>query len=128
MAGGLFGTNFYLNPKCLIASFLVIGVYYLPRPIALGHRLVMCFLIGMSTYVALAWYDVLFSCRDYLRPTLLGYMSSFFKPPAYGQELENLPLKDYKVIRTVDIMVLLIILVMIIYPFIFRYKPFPKLA
>lgn len=120
MGGGLFGSSFYLNPKCLVVSLFVISVYFLPHPISLYHSVVMAFLLGMSSYILLAWYDVIFDCNDRLKPTLLGYLSAPFKPPEYKEQYDQLPLKDQKIIRVVDIAVLGVIVVTFLYPFFIR--------
>ena len=122
MGGGLFGTPLYLNLKCLLFSAFVISVYFLPHPPTFAHNFVMTFLLGMASYIALAWYDVLYDCNDRLKPALLGWLSKSFKPPEYSKEYDELPLKTKKVIRTVDIIVLSIIVIAFIYPFIFRKR------
>jgi len=122
MGGGLFGTQLYLNIKCLIFSFFIIAVYYLPHPPTIAHNFVMCFLIGTSAYISLAWYDVLYDCNDRLKPTLLGWLSKPFKPAEYSENYEKLPLKTKKIIRYVDIGVLVIVLFTFLYPFIFTGK------
>jgi hypothetical protein len=119
MGGGLFSTHLYLNPKCLIFSFAIIAIYFLPHPGTTAHNFVMAFLLGMSSYVALAWYDVLFDCNDRLKPTLLGYLSKPFKPAEYEEQYDQLPLKDQKIIQYVDVLVLFIIAITFAYPFIF---------
>ena len=75
MGGGLFGTPLYLNIKCLIFSACILFVYWLPHPKTIAHNLVMGFLLATSSYIALAWYDVLYDCNDRLQPTLFGWMS-----------------------------------------------------
>jgi hypothetical protein len=123
MGGGLFGTPLYLNIKCIIFSFFIILVYWLPHPKTTSHNIVMCILLGISSYIALAWYDVLYNCNDRLKPTLLGWLSKPFKPKEYSQQYDELPLKYKKIIRTVDIIVLIIILITFLYPFTFyKYK------
>jgi hypothetical protein len=117
MGGGLFGTHLYLNPKCLIFSVAVISVYFLPHPPSLAHTIVMVFLLGMSSYIALAWYDVIFDCNDRLKPTFLGYLSKPFKPQEYSEQYNQLPVKDKKIIGYVDVAVLSIIIITFIYPF-----------
>jgi hypothetical protein len=119
MGGGLFGTQLYLNIKCLIFSLFIIAVYYLPHPPSIAHNIVMCFLIGTSAYISLAWYDVLYDCNDRLKPTLLGWLSKPFKPAEYSDEYNELPLKTKKIIRAVDIGVLVILFITFLYPFIF---------
>jgi hypothetical protein len=122
MGGGLFGTPLYLNLKCIVFSIVVIGVYYLPHPPSIAHNIVMVFLLGISAYVGLAWYDVLYDCNDKLKPTLLGWLSAPFKPAEYSAEYSQLPMKTQKTIRNVDIVVLLVIGLTFIYPFIVRRK------
>jgi hypothetical protein len=122
MGGGLFGTPLYLNVKCLVFSAILIVLYWLPHPKSVAHNIVMAFLIGMSAYISLAWYDVLYDCNDHLRPTLLGWLSKPFKPKEYSEEYEKLPLKYKKIIHDVDIFVLLIIVITFLYPFVFKGK------
>lgn len=120
MGGGLFGTPLALNPKCLVFAFAVIGVYYLPHPPSLAHNIVMIFLLGTASYIALAWYDVIYDCNDRFKPTLLGWLSKPFKPTEYTEQYDELPLKAQKVIRNVDFAVLTIIAIAFIYPFVVK--------
>ena len=122
MGGGLFNTPLYLNPKCLVFSAFIILVYWLPHPSTRAHNIVMGFLLGMSSYISLAWYDVLYDCNDKLKPTLFGWMSKGLKPPQYAAEYDKLPLKTKKVVRTFDIFVLLIVALTFTYPFFFYKK------
>ena len=122
MGGGLFGTPLYLNPKCLVFSAFVLAVYWLPHPVALAHRIVMAFLLATTAYIVMAWYDVIYDCNDHLKPTLLGWLSGPFKPPAYLEEYEELPVKYKKIIRWFDIAVLGILGVLIAYPFLVKSK------
>jgi hypothetical protein len=119
MGGGLFGTPLYLNLKCLIFSAFILIVYWLPHPQTIAHNIVMGFLLATSSYISLAWYDVLYDCNDRLRPTIFGWLSKSFKPPQYSEEYNKLPLKYQKIIRTVDIVTLLIVLFTFLYPFIY---------
>jgi hypothetical protein len=122
MGGGLFGTPLYLNLKCLVFSALVIVVYYLPHPSTTAHNIVMAFLLGTSCYIALAWYDVLYDCNDQLKPTFFGWLSKPFKPPQYGEQYNQLPLKYQKVVRGFDIAVLILLAITFVYPFLFPSK------
>lgn len=122
MGGGLFGTPLYLNPKCLVFSAFVLAVYWLPHPVALAHRIVMAFLLATAAYILMAWYDVLYDCNDRFKPTLLGWLSGPFKPPAYLKEYDELPLKYQKIIRWFDIAVLGILVVLFAYPFLVPRK------
>ena len=121
MGGGLFGTPLYLNPKCLVFSGFVLAVYWMPHPVALAHRIVMAFFLATLAYVLLAWYDVMFDCNDRLKPTLLGWLSMPFKPKEYADAYEKLPMKYQKIVRTVDIGILIVMLILFLVPF-FAFK------
>jgi len=117
MGGGLFGTELALNPKCLVFSAFVLGVYWLPHPVALTHRIVMNFILACLAYVLLAWYDMLYACTDQFKPTLLGWMWKGVKPKAYQDAYEALPEREKKIIRTVDIVILVVLVALLAYPF-----------
>ena len=117
MGGGLFGTPLYLNIKCLIFSGFVLMVYWLPHPQAYAHKFVAAFLLACAAYVALAWYDVLYDCNDHLRPTILGWMWGWAKPAEYQKQYDELPVKYKKIVRGVDIVVLLVVAAAFVYPF-----------
>ena len=122
MAGGLFGTELALNPKCLVFSAFVLIVYWLPHPVALGHRIVMAFILATIAYILLAYYDVMYDCNDRLRPTLLGWISGWFKPKEYQEAYDQLPLKTKKIVRTFDILVLLVAVGLLAYPFVVKSR------
>jgi hypothetical protein len=122
MGGGLFGTELALNPKCLVFSAFVLVVYWLPHPVALTHRIVMAFILATVAYISLAWYDTLYDCTDRLKPTLLGWLSGWFKPKEYTEQYEQLPAKTKKVIRTVDILILVLGAALLAYPFFVKSK------
>ena len=109
MGGGLFGTPLYLNMKCIIISFIVLIVYWLPHPPSVAHNIIMGFLLGTSTYIAIAWYDVLYDCNDHLKATFLGWMSKPFKPKEYNDSYNSLPIKYKKMIRIFDIAILILL-------------------
>jgi hypothetical protein len=122
MGGGLFGTPLYLNIKCLIFSACILIVYWLPHPNTIAHNLVMGFLLATSSYISLAWYDVLYDCNDRLQPTLFGWMSKSLKPKEYSDKYKKLPLKQQKIIRIFDIVILSIVFITFLYPFINRRR------
>ena len=122
MGGGLFGTPLYLNPKCLAFSAFVLGVYWLPHPVAFAHRVIMAFLIATTAYIVMAWYDVIYDCNDRLKPTLLGWISGWFKPAEYNKQYEDLPVKYQKIIRWFDIAVLAILVILFVFPFVVKSK------
>jgi hypothetical protein len=117
MGGGLFGTELALNPKCLVFSAFVLVVYWLPHPVALTHRIVVNFILACLAYVALAWYDVLYDCNDRFEPTLLGWMWKDLKPKEYQDQYDKLSPKTKKVIRTVDIAILVGLVLLLAYPY-----------
>lgn len=117
MGGGLFGTPLALNPKCLVFASFVLFVYWMPHPKAYEHKIVVAFLLATAAYVLLAWYDVIYDCNDHLKPTLLGWLSMPFKPKEYGDAYEQLPIKYKKIIRTTDVIVLVVLLVLLVTPY-----------
>jgi hypothetical protein len=117
MGGGMFGTPLYLNPKCLVFSAFVLGVYWLPHPKAYAHKSVVAFLLATLAYVLLAWYDYIYGCNDTLGPTLLGWISMPFKPKKNADAYEELPVKYKKIVRTFDIIVLIVIVILLIAPY-----------
>ena len=120
MGGGLFGTPLYLNPKCLVFSAFVCAIYWLPHPKAFLHNVVMGFLLATAAYVSLAWYDVLYDCNDHLGPTILGWLSMPLKPKEYGDKFAQLPIKYQKIVRSVDILVLLMVCGAFVFPFVVK--------
>jgi len=117
MGGGLFGTPLALNPKCLVFSAFVLFVYWMPHAKAYEHKIVVAFILATASYVLLAWYDVIYDCNDQLKPTLLGWLSAPFKPKKYGDAYNELPIKYQKIVRTVDIIVLVTMLGLLTYPY-----------
>jgi hypothetical protein len=122
MGGGLFGTELALNPKCLVFSAFVLIVYWLPHPVALSHRIVMNFILACLAYVLLAWYDLIYSCTDRLKPTALGWMWKWAKPQEYEEAYDALPEREKKIIRTVDIVILGVLLALLAYPFLVKSR------
>lgn len=120
MGGGLFGTPLYLNPKCLVFSAFVLAVYWMPHPTAYAHKIVAAWFLAILAYVLLAWYDMLYDCTDKFGPTLIGWLSMPFKPTEYREKYNQLPVKYQKVVRTVDIFILVVLLVLFIIPFLYR--------
>jgi hypothetical protein len=118
MGGGLFGTPLALNPKCLVFSAFVLAVYWMPHPKYYQHKIVIAFVLATLAYVLLAWYDVIYDCNDHLKPTLLGWLSMPFKPAQYGKDFDNLPVKYKKLVRSVDIIVLVLMLGLAFAPYV----------
>jgi hypothetical protein len=62
MAGGLFGTSFVANPKCIVFSGTLVAAYIvLPCRYDKYWKYSVTF-IAASSYVALAWYDKTYGC------------------------------------------------------------------
>jgi hypothetical protein len=90
MAGGIFpGAPFKFNIKCVIFSLAIAGGYwYLPPK----NFWVLFFLIWFP-YIALAWYDYSYNCRDKLGPTVVPFGRYFwlpFKPQGYKDEFTKM--------------------------------------
>lgn len=107
MGGGLFGTPLYLNPKCLVFSGLVLLVYWAPHATHLAHRIVVAFALATAAYIGMAWYDYLYDCTDRFGPTFLGWLSMPFKPAEYREKYAAMPVKYQKLVRDVDILMLI---------------------
>jgi hypothetical protein len=60
---------------------------------------------------------MIYDCTDRLGPTLLGWMSGIFKPAEYRKKFDELPVKYKKIVRAVDIVVLVIVAGAFVYPF-----------
>ena len=52
------------NPKCVVASGLVVGGYWLLAPS--DRRVSVALGLAIATYAGLAWYDKLFDCDERL--------------------------------------------------------------
>lgn len=90
MAGGLYpGRPFSFNLKCIVFTAAVAGGYWwLPR----RSWWVLLTLLWLP-YVAMAWYDYAYDCRDKMGPTLVPfgrYLFLPFKPPGYKAEFDKM--------------------------------------
>jgi len=123
MAGGLFGTPLYINEKCIIFSIFVLGIYFLPHQKYWQHEVVFAFVLSMTAYVLMAWYDYIYDCNDKLGPTFFGALIGWAKP--YGgvpPEYPPLPIKYKKVVVAFDIVVLVILVALVFAPYGMRSK------
>ena len=118
MGLGIFGTSLALNPKCLVFSAFVLAVYWLPHPKAFAHKVLVAFLLASLAYVVLAWYDMIYDCNDRLKPTMLGWLTGWAKPAHYQKDFDALPLKDKKIVRIVDIGVLVVLVFLAFSPYV----------
>ena len=102
MAGGLFpGHPFSLNVKCIIfTAVLAAGYWFAPHK----NLWVLAFLLWFP-YIALAWYDYMYDCRDKLKPTLVPFGRAIwlpFKPPGYKAEFEKMPADQIAAMNKLD--------------------------
>lgn len=117
----LFGTPLYLNEKCIAFAAFVLFIFWMPHPAAREHDLVLAFVIAMTAYVLMAWYDYVYDCTDKLGPTLLGALIGWAKP--YGgvpPGTEELPIKYKKVVGVFDFVVLIGLLSLLVIPYLRR--------
>lgn len=102
MAGGLFpGRPFAFNIKCVVFTMCIAGGYWL-----LPHKnlWVLAFLLW-APYIAMAWYDYTYDCRDKLQPTVVPFGRMIwlpFKPDEYKREFETLPQSHIDLMNRVD--------------------------
>ena len=91
--------------------------------ISIGHgyapprNIIILFFLLWFPYIALAWYDYSYDCKDKLQPTMIPfgrYIFLPFKPPGYKQEYDKLPPAAIKDMDTLDHITLWTILVMVI--------------
>lgn len=120
MAGGIFpGQPFAWNIKCIIFTILIAaGYWYLPPK----NLYVLLFLLW-SPYVALAWYDYAYDCKDKMMPTLFPYGRYIylpFKPAGYKAEFEKMPEEQIQAMNRLDHIVTWTILIVVLY-FITKY-------
>ena len=89
MAGGIFPNYpFELNPKCIIFSIIIIGLFfYKPPELQIYWKLMIAFILFVLSYVGLAWYDYTFDCTTLAlkKSTSPIGITGYFKPPSYTQ-------------------------------------------
>lgn len=119
MSGGIFpGQPFAWNIKCIIFTIiLAAGYWYLPPK----NMYILIFLLW-SPYVALAWYDYSYDCKDKMMPTVFPFGRKIFlpfKPEGYKKEFEKLPKEQIETMNKVDHIFTWTILILLI---LFYYK------
>jgi hypothetical protein len=122
MAGGIFASKpFAWNVKCIIFTAIIAGGYwYLPS----RNIFVLLFLLWLP-YVAMAWYDYSYDCKDKMQPTIVPfgrYIFLPFKPQGYKQEFEKLPQEQKDAMQNLDHVLTWSILVTIISYFILKNR------
>lgn len=91
MSGGIFPNRpFQFNIKCIIFTIIIAGGYwFFPKK----NWIILIFLLWIP-YIALAWYDYSYDCRDKMQPTLFPfgrYIFLPFKPQGYKDAFDKLP-------------------------------------
>lgn len=86
MAGALYpGRPFSFNVKCIVFTAAVAGGYWWFPP----RKWWVLALLSWLPYVAMAWYDHAYDCRDRMDPTLVPFGRFLFlpfKPDSYKRE------------------------------------------
>ena len=86
MAGGIYpGRPFSFNVKCIVFTAAVAGGYWWLPPRSWWVLLMLLWL----PYVAMAWYDYKYDCRDKMMPTIVPFgrwLFLPFKPAGYKAE------------------------------------------
>jgi hypothetical protein len=89
MAGGIFlNYPFELNPKCIIFSIVIIGLFFYEPPNMKDYlKLITAFVLFVISYVSMAWYDYKFECQKLAlkKSTSSLGITSKFKPPVYSE-------------------------------------------
>ena len=83
MGGGFNNKPFEYNVKCILVSgALTMGYLYLPK-----DRTDIALLVGLGSYVALAWYDSYDLCEWKLSPnTIISPLTASVKPAVVDGE------------------------------------------
>ena len=123
MAGGIFpGAPFKFNIKCVIFTAMLAGGYWFLPP---KNYFVLFFLLWFP-YIAMAWYDYMYECRNKLGPTIVPfgrYMWLPFKPPQYQAEYNKMSESQIGLMSRVDHLVgWTIVILVLAYSFKTLYK------
>jgi hypothetical protein len=116
MAGGIFEARpFAWNVKCIIFTAIIAGGYwYLPAK----NTYVLLFLLWLP-YVAMAWYDYAYDCKDKMQPTIVPfgrYIFLPFKPDGYKKEFEKMSEEQIKAMDRLDhILTWTLLIIVIVY-------------
>lgn len=102
MAGGIYeGRPFSFNVKCILFTAALAGGYWLApakSPWVLG-------LLLWLPYIAMAWYDHAYDCRDKMDPTIVPFgrwLFLPFKPPSYKREFNKMAASQLRTMDKVD--------------------------
>jgi hypothetical protein len=102
MSGGIFpGHPFQFNLKCIIFTLIIAGGYWFLPP---KNWFILIFLLWLP-YIAVAWYDYSYDCRDKIMPTAFPFgrwLFLPFKPQKYKDEFNKLPPEQIETMNRVD--------------------------
>lgn len=102
MAGGIFpGKPFAYNVKCIVGTLVIAAGYWFLPPKNLWVLLLLLWL----PYVAMAWYDYAYDCKDKMQPTLFPYGRYVFlpfKPPEYQAAFATMEPSQYEAMDRLD--------------------------
>lgn len=102
MAGGIYtGRPFSFNVKCIVFTAALAGGYWALPPRNVWVLLVLLWL----PYIAMAWYDHAYDCRDKMSPTLVPfgrYLFLPFKPQPYKNEFHKLAASQIQAMDRLD--------------------------
>jgi hypothetical protein len=123
MAGGIFpGAPFTFNIKCVIFSVALAGGYWF----APAKNYFVLFFLLWFPYLAMAWYDYMYDCRDKLGPTIVPfgrYIWLPFKPQQYQADFNKMSESQIGAMSRVDHLVgWTIVLLVLAYSFKTLYK------
>lgn len=112
------GDQISFNVKCILLSiFTALFYWYAP-----SRNKWILLAILYFTYLAIAWYDWMFSCaRNSLRPTFLYSFYGALKPRNYQEEYEKWKPETKRLVAIVDGSLLLLLLVLL--PLFLAWKP-----
>jgi hypothetical protein len=112
------GDRISFNYKCIVLS-IFFGLFYWFAP---SKNKWILLAILYLTYLALAWYDHLFGCKDNsLRPTFLYSFYGFLKPKDYQGHYEAWQPATKSLVATVDAVIALLLLLAL--PLFLTWRP-----
>ena len=107
MSGSLLlqnGDRISFNYKCVALSIFFAGFYWFAPP---KNKWILVSILYL-TYLALAWYDHLFDCKNNsLKPTFLYSFYGVLKPKAYQEDYEAWKPETKSLVATVDACIML---------------------
>lgn len=122
MAGGIYeGRPFSFNVKCIVFTVALAGGYWLAPP---KSPWVLGLLLWLP-YIAMAWYDHVYDCRDKMDPTVVPFGRILFlpfKPGPYKGEFRKMAASQLKIMDRVDHVAAWTVLVMAVWWWLWRRR------